>query len=80
MAHKRLLHTGPNLLGPHVCFQTCLSACRFVDFDMGSQTAASIGSIRQWVTNEYMHSGLRDDGSSIFDRLLGMTRNSIPLY
>ena len=51
-----------------------------MDLDLRSQTAASIGGIRQWVTNEYMHSGLRDDGTTIFDKLLGMTRNSIPLY
>jgi hypothetical protein len=25
-----------------------------------------------WITNEYQHSGLRDDGARIFTKLLGM--------
>jgi hypothetical protein len=33
-----------------------------------------------WSTSEYMHSGIRDDGAKIFERLLGMARGSIPIY
>jgi hypothetical protein len=44
------------------------------------ETAAHIRGIRQWVTNEYMHSGIRDDGARIFEHLLAMARGSLPLY
>ena len=43
-------------------------------------SAARIAHIRQYITNEYMHSGLRDDGPHIFERLLGMTRGTVPLF
>lgn len=41
------------------------------------ETASSIRGIKLWTTNEYRHSGIRDDGSRIFERLLGMARNVI---
>ena len=53
---------------------------RYVDFDLATKTAAEIQGIRQFVTNEYMHSGIRDDGGRIFDTLLAMARGSIPLF
>lgn len=51
----------------------------YVDFELAQETAGKIQGIRQWVTNEYMHSGIRDDGARILERLLGMVRGSIPL-
>jgi hypothetical protein len=51
-----------------------------VDFQLAEETASCIGSIRQWVTNEYMHSGIREDGAKIFDKLMSMNRNSRPLF
>lgn len=47
-----------------------------------AQTAASppqVRGLRQWVTNEYKHSGIRDDGARILDRLLSMARDMILL-
>ena len=38
-----------------------------------------INGLRIWATNEYKHSGIRDDGARILDRLLGMARDMIPL-
>jgi len=38
------------------------------------QTAAQIGGLRTWVTNEYEHNGLRADGERILDRLLDLAR------
>ncbi|KAK9810112.1 hypothetical protein WJX72_005044 [[Myrmecia] bisecta] len=52
----------------------------YVDFDLAQETASHINGIRQFITNEYMHSGIRDDGARIFDRLLGMVRGAVPLY
>lgn len=48
-------------------------------FVPSQETAQHIRGIRQWVTNEYAHSGIRDDGARIFEQLLAMTRGSIPL-
>ncbi|KAG2483829.1 hypothetical protein HYH03_017352 [Edaphochlamys debaryana] len=49
----------------------------YVDYRMSEETAASIKGLKLWVTNEYRHSGIRDDGVRIFDRLLGMARNAV---
>ena len=38
-----------------------------------------IRGLRVWATNEYKHSGIRDDGARIFDRLLSMARDVVPL-
>jgi hypothetical protein len=38
-----------------------------------------VRGLRQWVTNEYKHSGIRDDGARILDRLLSMARDMILL-
>lgn len=44
---------------------------------LAQATAGQVRNMRQWITNEYKHSGLRDDGGRIFDRLLAMVRDSI---
>ncbi|EFJ41741.1 hypothetical protein VOLCADRAFT_84021 [Volvox carteri f. nagariensis] len=49
----------------------------YVDYDMAMETAGTIKGLKVWVTNEYRHSGIRDDGGRIFERLLGMARNAI---
>ncbi len=41
------------------------------------ETASHIRGLKLWVTNEYRHSGIRDDGTRIFERLLGMARNVV---
>eukprot|EP00249_Psilotum_nudum_P023876 c29014_g2_i1 orf=461-1783(-) len=46
----------------------------YVNFSISEATAAEIAGIRLWVTSEYMHSGLRDDGARVLDYLLGMLR------
>ena len=32
-----------------------------------------------WITNEHQHSGLRDDGEAILDRLIKMTTGELHL-
>lgn len=44
----------------------------YVSFSLSEETANSIAGIRLWVTNEYMHSGLREDGAHILDYLFDM--------
>ncbi|KAJ7544666.1 hypothetical protein O6H91_09G088300 [Diphasiastrum complanatum] len=46
----------------------------YVNFNISEATASRIAGIRVWVTNEYMHSGLREDGVHVLDQLLGMLK------
>ncbi|XP_009104314.1 proline iminopeptidase [Brassica rapa] len=52
----------------------------YVNFRLVMETASQISSIRLWVTNEFMHSGLRDAGRQILDHLLGMNNGKKPLF
>lgn len=33
--------------------------------------------VQVWITNEFQHSGIREDGFFILDRLLGMLRGEV---
>ena len=39
------------------------------------ETAALVPSMRPWLTNEYLHNGLRTDGERILDRLISLARD-----
>jgi hypothetical protein len=52
----------------------------YVDFHLAQETASHINGIRQWMTNEFQHSGIRDDGAVVFERLLSMSRNMTVLF
>ncbi|GFY97374.1 alpha/beta-Hydrolases superfamily protein [Actinidia rufa] len=52
----------------------------FVNFKLAMETASQIAGIRLWITNEYMHSGLRDGGGQVFDHLTGMLNGKKPLF
>ena len=39
------------------------------------ETAALIPSMRPWLTNEYLHNGLRTDGEHVLDRLIMLARD-----
>jgi hypothetical protein len=52
----------------------------YVDFNLAQDTAAKIAGCRQWMTNEFQHSGLRDSGAAIFETLLSMIRGSRVLF
>ncbi|XP_068665753.1 uncharacterized protein [Aristolochia californica] len=52
----------------------------FVNFRLAMETASKIASIRPWITNEFMHSGLRDGGNQVFDQLMGMLKGKKPLF
>ncbi|KAG9445498.1 hypothetical protein H6P81_011626 [Aristolochia fimbriata] len=49
----------------------------FVNFRLAMETAAEIAGLRPWVTNEFMHSGLRDGGSQVFDQLMGTVEQKL---
>ena len=47
----------------------------YVERAFSEATAAMLGpKARLWITNEFQHSGLRDDGERVFTTLLAMTR------
>ncbi|KAJ9563378.1 hypothetical protein OSB04_008538 [Centaurea solstitialis] len=52
----------------------------FVNFNLATETAAQIAGIRLWVTNEYMHSGLRDGATHVLDHLMSMLNGKKPLF
>jgi len=52
----------------------------YVNFKLAMETASQIAGIRLWITNEFMHSGLRDDGNTVIDHLLGMLNGRKPLF
>jgi pimeloyl-ACP methyl ester carboxylesterase len=45
----------------------------YVDRDGSLSTAAAIGGLRPWITNEFVHDGLGHDGA-VFDRLVTLVR------
>lgn len=51
----------------------------YVDFNLASATASAITGARMWVTNEYTHSGVREDGPRVLKTLLSMARGEEPL-
>ena len=40
-------------------------------------TAAAIGGMKAWVTNEFEHGGLRTDGERVFGRLVDLVQNRV---
>ncbi|TXG62945.1 hypothetical protein EZV62_009939 [Acer yangbiense] len=52
----------------------------YVNFKVAMETASQIAGIRLWITNEYMHSGLRDGGGQVFDHLMGILNGKKPLF
>ncbi|KAG6749563.1 hypothetical protein POTOM_046615 [Populus tomentosa] len=52
----------------------------YANFKLAMETASQIAGIRLWITNEYMHSGLRDGGGQVLDHLLGMLNGRKPLF
>lgn len=49
----------------------------YVDPGLSLATVERVPSMRAWVTNEYLHNGLRADGERILDRLIGMVRGRV---
>ncbi|MDD7833632.1 alpha/beta fold hydrolase [Paenarthrobacter sp. AB444] len=48
----------------------------YVDHDLSLETAAAVRGLQAWVTSEFHHDGIAEDGEGIFKRLLGMVRNA----
>ncbi|KAL6968011.1 hypothetical protein U1Q18_033815 [Sarracenia purpurea var. burkii] len=52
----------------------------FVNFKLVMETTSQSAGIRLWITNECMHSGLRDSAAHVFDHLMGMLNGKKPLF
>ncbi|WP_281450175.1 alpha/beta fold hydrolase [Paenarthrobacter nitroguajacolicus] len=48
----------------------------YVDHDLSLETAAAVRGLQAWVTSDFHHDGIAEDGEGIFKRLLGMVRSS----
>ena len=48
----------------------------FVDRTFSEQTADLLPGMRRWLTDEYLHNGLRSDGARVLDRLIGLARGT----
>ena len=53
----------------------------FVDFDLAMDVVNNYmgPNVRVYATNEYMHSGIREDGKRIIDKMIAMLDDSDPL-
>jgi pimeloyl-ACP methyl ester carboxylesterase len=49
----------------------------YVDRRFSEETAALVPSMRPWLTNAYLHNGLRLDGARILDRLIGLAHGTV---
>ena len=49
----------------------------FVDRTFSEQTAELLPGMRRWLTDEYLHNGLRSDGGRVLDRLIGLARGTL---
>ena len=46
----------------------------YVERSFAVETAALVGNLRAWETNEYEHNGLRADGERVVGRLIDMVK------
>lgn len=51
----------------------------YVDAGLSLETAARIGNISVWVTNEWEHDGGRASGGAVLDRLLKLAADLPPV-
>jgi pimeloyl-ACP methyl ester carboxylesterase len=67
------LYDGDRLKNNDVpCVGTIYCNDMYVARQLAEQTAAAIRGMKVWITNEYEHDGLRQDGEVLLDRLLQM--------
>jgi len=49
----------------------------YVERQFSEETAAQVGSLRPWITNQYEHSALRLHGEQVLDRLIGLLHGEV---
>ena len=50
----------------------------YVDRELSLRTASQVAGLQVWVTEDYHHDGIGDDGPAIFRRLLAMANGEEP--
>ncbi len=77
-------HDWPRLFDTDVLTSTdvpCAAAIYaddpFVDRELSEQTADLLPGMRRWLTDEFLHNGLRSDGARVLDRLIGLARGNL---
>lgn len=48
----------------------------YVDHDLSMETASAVRGLQTWVTGDFHHDGIGEDGEGIFGRLFGLVRAS----
>ncbi len=59
------------------CVGTIYHGDLYVDRVMAEKTAKTIRGCKYWLTNEYEHDGLRQDGEKVLDHLLAMLKGEV---
>jgi pimeloyl-ACP methyl ester carboxylesterase len=82
VAERLAAHTWPRLYDPQVlaaidvpCAALVYSDDPYVLRQFAEETADALPSLRVWLTNQFLHNGLRTAGEDILDRLIGMARS-----
>ena len=77
-------HEWPRLFDPAVlaavdvpCAAAIYADDPFVDRVFSLETADLLPGMRRWLTDEFLHNGIRSGGDRVLDRLIGLTRGTI---
>jgi pimeloyl-ACP methyl ester carboxylesterase len=77
-------HPWPRLYDPELlvdvdlpCAAAIYADDPFVDRRFSDVTADLLPGMRRWLTDEYLHNGLRSDGGRVLDRLIGLARGTL---
>jgi len=59
------------------CVGTIYHGDLYVDRVFAEQTARTISGCKYWLTNEYEHDGIRQDGEKVLNHLIAMLKGEI---
>ncbi|MBZ8178396.1 alpha/beta fold hydrolase [Corynebacterium poyangense] len=60
---------------PAICAAAIYLDDIFVPLELSQRTAAYFRDLRPWISNQYHHNGIAQDGAAIVRRLINLTRN-----
>ena len=46
----------------------------YVDFDLAQETASKVRNVEQYITNQLMHNGLREDPADVMKHLFQLSK------
>ena len=71
-----LYDAGRLSVNPVPCAAAVYADDMYVEREFAERTAAQIGGLKMWLTNEYEHDGLTFDGARVLGRLLDLARGN----